>query len=274
MTIAEHQKNVQTFLQYDFVKGPSQGRLLLVSNDEKDQPILREVKISDLTFLEKIRIFFSDGIKLETIVQYVNNYLRAEAQDSKTYSPEQWKIQFAMLQKKVQRYNNSHWLSEIEFDNPLLDTLKIKVKIPRIPKLLSEDRTFKSFHLKVPYSPLTTFEKVEEVIKEKIGPDGFYSSNKASDREKIRKLSERKVIISSWLEHNPGTKLEISYDDINLDKYINYISEYYYTDGHFKGYASGLFQGRARTSRRAMMGFPELESDRVKSKDELYKKYS
>lgn len=274
MTISEHKLNVQTFLNYDFVKGPAQGRLLFVDKDMHGGHRLTEVNVNKLSFTDKISFFFSDGKKLEAIVAYVKKFLVSEARKAQSHHPEKWKMQFALLERKVEAFNQNHWFSKIEFDNPLVEKLKIRVTIPKIPESRYETRKIRRLTLKIPYTPLTTFEKVEEVVKKEIGPEGFLVDGESSDRSMIRNLASRKVRVCTWLSKNSDKELKIIFDDINIDRYVAYIYEKGYQDGYYKGYANGLFNSAPRTSRRVMMGLPELESSKVCTDKELFEKYS
>ncbi len=274
MTISEHQQNVKTFLNYDFVNGPAQGRILFVDKSECGCHTLREVNVNKLSFPEKMSFFFSDGKKLETVVDYVNDFLVNEARKVQSQNPELWKMQFAQLERKVNKFNDNHWFSDIEFNNPLFDRLKIKVTMPKIPESLDDKRAFKRSMVKIHYTPLTTFEKVEEILKEQIGPERFLYDADSSDRSTIRELAKRKVTIGSWVSNNINKELNVVFKDINLSDYVDYIHEKGYIDGHYKGYASGLYRSSSRTSRRVMTGFPELKSEKASTQKELFEKYS
>jgi hypothetical protein len=274
MTISEHDQSVSTFLQYDFVNGPSQGRILFVGKTNSGDPVLREVDVKNLKFSDKMFFFFSDGKKLETVVDYVSDHLIAEARSVKGKSPDKWKMQFAQLAKKVNTHNERHWLSVLSFDNPLVETLKIRVTIPNIPESFDEQKSYRKFTIKIPYSTLTTFQKVEEMVKKHIGPEGFYMDAESSDRQMLRDLAGRGQTIASWMNKNPDKKLNVFYTDINFKLYAQYVYEKAYAIGHYKGFSEGLYRFSGPHSRIKMMGYPELDDSKTISQEKLYEKYN
>ncbi|MEM1283495.1 MAG: hypothetical protein AAGG81_08065, partial [Chlamydiota bacterium] len=173
----------------------------------------------------------------------------------------------------VKRYNQRHSFSKIEFVNPLIDTLYIQVTIPVIPTSLYSGIMCRGITLKVDYSPLTTFQKVEEVIKEKIGPEGYLVEGKVSDRSTIRNLAQDGTKIGEWYRTQSNQSLKIVYSDIDIKKYIEYCYEKGYVKGHFNGRASALLEAKPRMSGRYMR-VPELQFEKVITPDELHRKYS